>query len=513
MGGTTYAARMKLPSLLTLFACLLNLPAAEPVEADFYKITSFETPKQTALEVGSIDLMPDGHMALGTRRGEVWIVSGASSSDPAAVSYQLFASGLHEVLGIAYHEKEKCLYATTRYEITRLRDTDGDGRADVFDNFCDDWGVSGDYHEYALGSRFDRAGDLWVTLCLTGSFSSQVPFRGWALRVKPDGKMVPTCSGVRSPGGVGFDADGEVYYCDNQGPWHGSCTLQHLVPGSFQGHPGGNIWYDQAPNMGAKPIDPIPEAFQGNRGRKEARVGGDPDRMVAERARIKELLPPAVYLVHGKIGNSASAIICDLSEGKFGPFAKQLFIADQSHSNLSRVFLETINGIKQGVVFPFRSGFQSGLIGGRMDAEGRVFVGGSDRGWGARGGKPHCFEKCEWTGKSPFEVHEMRARPDGFELTFTQAVDPASAGDVQSYSMREFTYAYREQYGGDEIDEIKPQITAAKLAADGKSVRLTITPLTKGHIHELHLDGVKNAAGEPLLHRVGYYTLNEIPAK
>ncbi len=503
---------MKLLSLISPILCLVTaLHAADPVEGDFYKITTFDTPKETALEVGAIDLMPDGRLAVGTRRGEIWIVSGAGSSDPAAVSYKLFASGLHEVLGIAYNAKDKKLYATTRYEITRLTDTDGDGRADVFDNVNDGWGVSGDYHEYAVGSRFDKAGDLWVTLCLTGSFDSAVPFRGWALRIKPDGKMVPTCSGIRSPGGVGFDAEGEVYYCDNQGPWHGSCTLQHLVPGSFQGHPAGNVWYDLAPNMGPRPIDPIPEAFQGDRSRKENRPGGDPDRMVTERGRIKQLVPPAVYLVHGKIGNSASAIICDTSGGKFGPFGKQLFIADQSHSNLSRVFLETVNGIKQGVVFPFRGGFASGLIGGRMDEEGRVFVGGSDRGWGARGGKPHCFEKVEWTGRTPFEIHEMRAKPDGFELTFTQPADARAAGDVKSYTMREFTYAYREQYGGDEIDEILPQITSAKVAADGRSVRLIVTPLTKGHIHELHCEGVKSADGTALLHAVGYYTLNEIP--
>ncbi len=497
--------------LFSLLPCLV-LTAADPVESDFYKITSFETPKTTALEVGSIELLPDGKMALGTRRGEIWLVSGAASSDPSAVQYQLFASGLHEVLGLAWNAKDGQLYATTRYEITKLKDVDGDGRADVFDNVSDAWGVSGDYHEYAIGSRFDKAGDLWVTLCLTGSFSSQVPFRGWALRIRPDGTMVPTCSGIRSPGGMGFDGDGEVYYCDNQGPWHGSCTLQHLVPGSFQGHPSGNIWYDLAPNMGARPIDPIPEAFQGNRSRKQNRPGGDPDRIVLERKRIKELLPPAVYLVHGKVGNSASAIICDTSDGKFGPFAKQLFIADQSHSNLSRVFLETIHGIKQGVVFPFRSGFASGLIGGRMDAEGRIFIGGSDRGWGARGGKPYCFEKCEWTGKIPFEVHEMRAKADGFELTFTQPVDAATAADVKSYSMRAFTYAYREQYGGDEIDEVLPTIASASVSGDGKSVRLKISPLTQGHIHELHLDGVRSAGKkQPLLHTVGYYTLNEIP--
>lgn len=500
------------PALALLASsALFAVSHQEEKEAEYYKITTFTTPEQTAMEVGSIELLPDHKLALGTRRGEVWIVSNAGDADPSKVKYQLFASGQHEVLGLAY--KDGALYATNRYELVKMTDKDGDGRADVFETVCDKWGVSGDYHEYAIGSRFDKNGDIWVTLCLTGSFSSQVPFRGWALRIKPDGTMVPTCSGVRSPGGIGFDADGEVYYCDNQGPWHGSCTLQHLVPGTFQGHPGGNIWYDLAPNMGPRPIDPIPEAFQGDRGRKEARPGGDPDRMVLERKRIKELLPPAVYLVHGKIGNSSSAIICDLSNGKFGPFSKQLFIADQSHSNLSRVFLETVNGIKQGVVFPFRSGFASGPIGGRMDDEGRVFIGGSDRGWGARGGKPFSFERLDWTGKLPFEVHEMHALPDGFELTFTHPVDAASAGDVKSYSMRAFTYAYREQYGGDEVDEIIPQITAAKVAADGKSVRLNVSPLTQGHIHELHMDGVKSTNGEALLHTVGYYTLNEIPNK
>ncbi len=503
---------MKFPVALSLFAAVSLSHAASPQaerEAEFYKITTFTTPQTTAMEVGSIELLPEGKLALGTRRGEVWIVSNANDADPAKAQYQLFANGQHEVLGLAY--KKGVLYATNRYEVVKLIDKDGDGRADVFETVCDKWGVSGDYHEYAIGSRFDKNGDLWVCLCLTGSFTSQVPFRGWAVRVKPDGTMVPTCSGIRSPGGMGFDADGEVYYTDNQGPWHGACTLQHLVPGSFQGHPGGNIWYDKAPNMGPRPIDPIPEAFQGDRKRGQKDDHVDPDRMVNERKRIKQLLPPVVYMVHGKIGNSSSFIVCDQSNGKFGPFKNQLFIADQSHSNVSRVFVEEVNGIKQGVVIPFRQGFASGLIGGRMNEDGKLFVGGSDRGWGARGGKPYCFEKLEWTGKLPFEMHEVHAKPDGFEITFTQPVDPKTAGDVASYKAREFTYAYREEYGGDEVDEFFPQITKAVVGKDGKSVRLTFDKVTQGDIHEIHLDGVKSAAGQSLLHDVAYYTLNEIP--
>lgn len=490
---------------------LTAVPASGAEESDFYRITTFATPPETALEVGSIELLTDGRLAVGTRRGEVWLVRGAEQADPAKLQYQLFASGLHEVLGLAV--KDGDLYATTRYEVTRLRDEDGDGRADLVEPYSQPWGVSGDYHEYAFGSRFDQQGDLWVGLCLTGSFTSAAPWRGWVLRVRPDGSLLPTCGGIRSPGGLGFDAEGNVYMTDNQGPWRGSSTLQHLVPGSFQGHPGGNAWYEQAPNMGPRPKDPPPEAFLEGRKRGQPRPGGDPVRMVEQRAQIKELLPPAVYLVHGKIGNSPTFIVCDESGGKFGPFQNQLFIADQSHSNVSRVFLETVNGIRQGVVFPFRGGFASGLVGGRMNAAGQLFVGGSDRGWGARGGKPWCFEKLEWTGKLPFEVHEMRARPDGFELTFTEPVEAAAAGNPASYRLRAFTYAYREDYGGPEVDEVLPAITAARVAADGRSVRLTVDKLTRGHVHELHLDGVRNARGEPLLHAQAYYTLNEIPAR
>lgn len=489
---------------LRIFSSLLLassvLHGADPQESDYYKISTFETPPGTALEVGSIELLPDGKLALGTRRGEIWTASNVDS-DPSNVKYQLFASGQHEVLGVAY--KDKALYITNRYELAKLTDADGDGRADKFETVSDKWGVSGDYHEYGFGSRFDKNGDIWVVLCLTGSFSSKVEWRGWCVRITPDGTLVPTAGGVRSPGGIVVNHEGEVYYTDNQGPWHGSSTLQHLVPGSFQGHPGGNEWYAQAPNMGPRPVDPMPEAFANGR-KKGDTSKPDPGRMVEERKRIKQLVPPVVYMVHGKIGNSSSFIVPDLSGGKFGPFEKQLFVADQSHSNIARVFIEEVNGVKQGVVFPFLKGFKSGLIGGRMNEKGQLFAGGSDRGWGAKGGKPFSFERVDWTGQVPFEVHEMRAKPDGFELTFTAPVDPKTAGDASSYTARQFTYAYREAYGGDEVDVVTPKLTKVTVSQDGKSVRVTFDELIQGHIHEMHLDGVRSADGRPVLHPVGY---------
>ena len=44
-----------------------------------------------------------------------------------------------------------------------------ESRGDCSDCVNSDWGINGDYHEYAFGSRHDREGNLWVVLCLTGS--------------------------------------------------------------------------------------------------------------------------------------------------------------------------------------------------------------------------------------------------------------------------------------------------------------------------------------------------------
>ena len=61
------------------------------------------------------------------------------------------------------------------------------------------------------------------------------------------------------------------------------------------------------------------------------------------------------------------------------------------------------------------------------------------------------------------------------------------------------------------VAKLTPRIVAATVGADGKSVRLKVEPLTKGHVHAISSPGLRNAEGKPLLHATGYSTLNEIP--
>jgi glucose/arabinose dehydrogenase len=480
--------------VFTILAAALFLHAAPSAieESRYYRIVTIPIPPGVNLEAGALQVMPDGKLAVSSRIGEVYLIENVWAHSPGRVKFNLFANGLHEVLGLAY--RDGWLYATQRPEVTRMKDTNDDGRADLFETVADPWGLSGDYHEYAFGSKFDKDGYLWVVLCLTGSFTSDAEFRGWCFRISPDGQAIPTCSGIRSPGGIGTNHLGDMFYTDNQGPWNGACPLKQLVPGAFVGHPGGNTWYKLAPNMGPRP--PAPQSDS---------------RMHVEAKRIPQLMPPAVLFPYGKMGQSASGIACDSTGGKFGPFQNQLFVGDQTHSTVMRVFLEQVNGRYQGACFMFKQGFDSGNLALEFGPDGSLVVFGTDRGWGARGGKPFALQRLGWTGVVPFEIHEMHARPDGFELTFTEPVDPASAGNPASYRMETYTYIYRSEYGSPEVDRTTPTIKRATVAADARSVRLVLDRLEEGHVHELHLAGLRSASGQPLLHPTAYYTLNYIP--
>lgn len=478
-------------SLVTILVLTTQVPAQDnlPTENDYYTLSPFTLPEGEVLEIGAIQPIPGGKLAVGTRRGEIWMVENAWAEDVGKAKLTRFAHGLHEILGLTW--KDGWLYITHRPEVSRIRDTNNDGIADEFETVNDGWGISGDYHEYAFGSKFDKEGNIWVTLCLTGSFSSAVPYRGWCVRITPEGKMIPTCSGLRSPGGMGFNAEGDVFYTDNQGPWNGTCSLKWLRPGSFQGHPGGFEWFKLTDAIGDKPQEPQSGS-----------------RIMVEAKKIPEYEPPVILFPYKKMGQSASGIACDTTDGKFGPFQNQMFVGDQTNSTFMRCCLEKIDGHYQGACFPFRSGIGSGTLAVEMTESGAMFVGGTNRGWGSRGKKPFSLDRITWTGKVPFEILEMKAKPDGFELVFTQEVDPETAGQIDSYKLQTYTYIFQSSYGSPEVDHTFPKITSAKVSADKKSVMLTIDDLQEGHVHELISDGVRNAEGLPLLHNEAYYTLN-----
>ena len=487
---------------LTKMVCLCVLLCAGPLTAqvpagedDYYKLVTLPIPEGIILEVGGMAVLPDGQLAVSTRRGEIWLIKNPYMAGGVRPQFQRFAHGLHEPLGLAY--RDGVFYSAQRGELTRLRDVDGDGRADRYETVYS-WPLEGNYHEYSYGPLIRPDGTMIVTLNLgwVDYGASLSEWRGWMLEITPEGEMTPMATGMRSPAGFGFDVDGEVFFGENQGDWIGSGYITHVERGDFLGHPAGLRWTD----LPGSPLTLKPEDVPDT---------GRP--MVEVAPGVPGLKPPAVWLPHTVMGISTSGILADTTGGAFGPFAGQLFVGDQGQSKVMRVFLEKVNGVYQGAAFPFREGFSSGVLRMVWGNDGSMFVGMTNRGWGSTGPEPFGVQRLEWTGRMPFEVKSVEARPDGFELTFTKPVDPELASDPSSYHVTGFTYRYHSTYGSPIINRETARVRGVEVSDDGLHARIVVDGLRKGYIHELKMTSLRSADDEPLLHDTAYYTLNEIP--
>ena len=260
------------------------------------------------------------------------------------------------------------------------------------------------------------------------------------------------------------------------------------------GHPISFNWYELAPELGAAPVVP-----------------NTPSRLEVERKRIKELVPYAVVFPYKRMGRSISGFMVDRTGGKFGPFENQIFIGDFSLGVVMRATTEKVNGVWQGACYPFREGFDTGLLAVQFTPNGSLIAGGTNRGWPVRGPKAFAVQRLDWTGIVPFEIKEIKVNPAGFEIEFTKPVNRELASRPETYQLKTFTHIYRQAYGSPEVDQTTPTATRATVSTNGMKVEIEVEGMMQGHVHDFYLQAMRSAEDEKLLHTSAYYTLNEIP--
>ncbi|TDQ11640.1 hypothetical protein ATK78_0763 [Pedobacter metabolipauper] len=489
-------------------------------EEDYYRVVKVKVPEGPILEVGGLITLPNGDLGVSTRRGEVYIVENPTTSRPY---WRKFATGLHEILGLAY--KDGALYVAQRGELTKLIDKNMDGKADVYETIYA-WPLSGHYHEYSFGPKIAPDGTFFVTANVAFGneewwrAESRVPMRGWVMNISEDGKMKPWAAGVRSPAGLNV-IDGQLFYTENQGDWVGSGGIWKVNEGDFLGNPASLVWTTRSDS----PLKLTSEYFyskiderrirneQGRSIKPENRVNEEFKTLFDMKKEFRDLRLPAVWLPYGILGISSSEPV-KIPENAFGPFAGQLLVGDQGMSIISRVFMEKVNGEEQGASFLFRSGFRSGVLRMAWGTDGSLFVGETNRGWGSAGDANEGLERLVYnSAKTPFEMKAVRAMPDGFEIEFTQPVDLKSANDLASYSMESYIYKYQPVYGSPPVNKETLKIKGVKVSADGTRARLIVDNLRQYYIHTINVDGVREKSnGTLLIHPTAYYTLNNIPA-
>jgi hypothetical protein len=502
---------VRLKSILLSALCGGAL-AADPVPAppppvpydDYYRLVTFEAPKSLNLEASGLAVLPDGKLAVGIRRGEVWIIENPTA-EPATVEklrYKLFATGLHEILGLAWHEG--ALYATQRSEVTRLRDTDGDGSADEYLTAAQGWGVSGAYHEYAYGPVFDREGNMHNTLNCSmgkkwpgaGEEATSTLWRGWSV-ITPKGSTIARgfSAGFRSPAGIGLNAEGDIFATDQQGNYMPTNPLMHIRNGAFFGHADA-LEFANHPDSPLKHPGKVPESITVAQAMKD----------------FPAYSPPAVWFPYVKMGQSTTGIRCDLTGGKFGPYDKQLFVGEFVLSGVNRVFLEKVGGEYQGACFPFVSGLQSAVLSLNFLPDGSLVTGESNRGWNSYGNRPFGLQRLIWNGKTPLEVQKMEALPDGFRFTFTLPVNGEGV-NWQETQAKSYTYLYTSKYGSAEMETEPLKLTHFLLADGGRTLTVECANLREGFVHEFVLPELQALeGGQKLWHRDAYYTLNRVPS-
>ena len=493
------------------FACFLLFSSNSPANTDpinkAYSVQTIQTPPGLISETGGLVFLPDGRLVACFIRGEIMIYT------PKTNQWKLFATGLHEPLGIQVISNSEFL-VMQRPELTRIKDTDGDGLADVYEKVTDDFGISGNYHEFNYGPVKDSKGNQFIALNtasqggsvkpeIRGALNnlgrdmtpgiyemySVVPFRGWVMKLVPGTrKLQPYASGFRSPNGLGFDLEGNLFVTDNQSDWIETSTLYHVREGKFYGHPASLVWNKYW--KGGKPVlSPLDEL---------------------DKMRTKA----AVLFPQGIMANSPSQPLCDVTEGKFGPFAGQLFVGEMNRARIVRVMLEKVDGELQGACIPFIDG--NGLRRGNnrlaFAPDGSLWVGQIAFGWGGDQG----IQRIVFNGDLPNDIHTMKLTKNGFDLTFTQAIEKATALNPENYKFRHYYYKYQRKpknQGADtsvqqDIQEVS--VTGIKISADRKKVSLKMAALKAGYVYELKLGNITNTKAEPLTNKLICYTLNKL---
>jgi glucose/arabinose dehydrogenase len=418
-----------------------------------------KNPWRAKMRVGGIDFFSDmTRAAICTWDGDVWIVSGIDAG-LEKLTWKRFATGLYQPLGLRIINDQ--IYTVGHDQITRLHDLNGDGEADFYENFNNDWELTTAFHSFCFDLQTDPKGNFYFGFnCPVraggGGFHRITAHHGCILKVSPDGsKLDIYATGFRANNGMAVGPNGEVTSGDNEGTWVPMCPIHWVKPGSFNGVVDGA----HRPLNSAK---------------------GKPD--PAEQPRPICWMPKSV-------DNSSGGQVWVTSDS-WGPFKGELLHTSYGTSSLFKVLKEEVNGQMQGGVVRFPVKFTSSAMRPRFNTkDGQLYVAGL-RGWQSNAAREGGIDRVRYTGAPVCMPTGLNATPKGMKVTFTAPLDPESASNPENYAVEVWNYRWTSNYGSADYSTIPDEpgvpkdpkkkthdpllVKSARLGEDGKSVFLEI---------------------------------------
>ncbi|MEI6712604.1 MAG: c-type cytochrome [Verrucomicrobiota bacterium] len=337
--------------------------------------------------------------AIVTFDGDVWLVEGFENQTLEEVKWQRFASGLNEPMSIAAVHGTLQVY--TRNGIVRLHDRSGNGEADWYENFSDQWIQSSSTRAFPLDMVMTKDGSAYVTQ--GGLFTANKPgsiFAGAITRILPDGRSSEVfATRTREAYVTVHPKTGLVTATDQQGNFIPSSVCYVVSKGDSFG------FGEEKP---------------------------------------QKLTPPLTWIPHTEDNSCASQVWLD-GEG-MGPLSGQLMHLSYGRGVPFLISPDLDAPIPQGAVIPMPLPTEIPLLHGRMHPSGNsVYVTGFQI-YDSRTATNWGLGRIRITGEPlPFPI-KARSCKDGVLLTFANPLDPRSVKPEGIYAS-EWNYKRSKEYG------------------------------------------------------------------
>jgi len=418
--------------------------------------------------ITGMDFLPDGRMIITTYRGDTAKAAGGAAfgranwgqayilsniqGDPRNVTCTLVADKFLDAMGVKVVDGK--IYIGEINKLIRLADADGDGVFETKETLADlppdDANLA-----YSYGPIY-KDGYLYMTL---GSPVSRSTDRGTVVKIPIEGGPYEViASGLRSPNGIGWGPDDEIFVTDNQGTWRPASILTHIQPGKFYGF-----------------------SLGGTRG---------------------EVTPPSIHLPYQVFNNSPTQPLYMTS----GRYAGQFLYGDWAKLSLFRAFVEKVNGAYQGAAFFFTGGLKSPVDRMVVDEKGVIYLGEMTLAMGPNGPQ----KLIPQPDAAVFEMMAVRSRKGGLEIEFSQPVGQM-ANQASFYTVENWYYTPTVNYYNDPQGVAPLTVTAVQVSEDRKRVYLQLDGMTAGKVVHITLGaGLQSQSAQTVWTNDAYYTLNSI---
>ncbi len=432
-----------------------------------------DNPWHRAVRPGDIQFLQDGTGVVVTLDGDVWMVRGLHDAAGTA-RWKRFASGLHEPLTLAIRDNQ--IFVFDRNGIWRLRDTNGDGEADVHELFSNAFAQTADLREFPSTIRLAPKGEFIIA---KGGQEAATfgKHNGSVLRISADGQRATVLGyGFRQPNiGVNLRT-GLVTASDQQGNYIPSTPLHVVGDAQFYG-----FLSDKKP----REVYPAP---------------------IAE---------PLTWIPHSASASAMSQIW--LFGARMGSLNGGLVYIDFNGPELFRVLLNQHGQKLQAAVVSITKAFSFPLLHGSVNpADGQLYIAGFQiLGWGTAATRLAGLGRVRYTGISSTLPREVVPMDKGVLLRFDVPLDRTKAVNPDNYSLASWHYKRTYQYGSPQfkadgttgIDRLAP--SSAYVSSDGRSVFIGVPGMVP--VMQMRVGWSLATAGGRKFQDTAYFTPYDLP--